>query len=89
MQLGARGVSLLFSSGDGKAAVFYIFALYLLVKSGGVQTGSFAGVGDNTATCKAFGPTFPSGCPWCVGRLMHHIVPSDRVHQGYKCGSHA
>ncbi|KAF7368229.1 Family S53 protease [Mycena venus] len=47
MQLGARGVSLLFSSGDG-----------------GVQTGSSTGVGDNTATCKAFGPTFPSGCPW-------------------------
>ncbi|KAJ7025641.1 family S53 protease [Mycena alexandri] len=47
MQLGARGVSLLFSSGDG-----------------GVQTSSSTGVGDNTATCKAFGPTFPSGCPW-------------------------
>ncbi|KAJ7930918.1 family S53 protease [Mycena leptocephala] len=47
MQLGARGVSLLFSSGDG-----------------GVQTSNSAGVGDNTATCNAFGPTFPSGCPW-------------------------
>ncbi|KAJ7699851.1 peptidase S8/S53 domain-containing protein, partial [Mycena metata] len=47
MQLGARGVSLLFASGDG-----------------GVQTGSSTGVGDNTATCKVFGPTFPSGCPW-------------------------
>ncbi|KAJ7806655.1 family S53 protease [Mycena olivaceomarginata] len=36
----------------------------LFMQLGGVQTGSSAGVGDNTATCKAFGPTFPSGCPW-------------------------
>ncbi|KAJ6613214.1 family S53 protease-like protein [Mycena sp. CBHHK59/15] len=61
MQLGARGVSLLFASGDG-----------------GVQTGNGASVGDNTATCKAFGPTFPSGCPYVTSvgatRNIHEIA---------------
>jgi tripeptidyl-peptidase-1 len=40
MQLGARGTSILFASGDG-----------------GVS-------GSQSATCKTFVPTFPSGCPF-------------------------
>ncbi|KAJ6619615.1 peptidase S8/S53 domain-containing protein [Mycena sp. CBHHK59/15] len=45
----------------------------------GVQTGNGASVGDNTATCKAFGPTFPSGCPSAVTsvgatRNIHEIA---------------
>ncbi|KAJ7686646.1 family S53 protease-like protein [Mycena rosella] len=56
MQLGARGVSLLFSSGDG-----------------GVQGGIFTG--DNSETCAAFGPTFPSGCPYITSVGATRNIP--------------
>ncbi|KAJ6508106.1 family S53 protease [Mycena vulgaris] len=57
MQLGARGVSLLFSSGDG-----------------GVQASTNT-VGDNDVTCKAFGPTFPSGCPYVTSIGATRNIP--------------